>query len=292
MKTKEQKELLKKCRHRAEIPFTIGAVLLTVLFVVLVVFLVRSVGQENSWAEDFLMNRLEYGEEEISFAVKCGKYLLIVIVIILVLKLTWELFKNAGIAMVNDIPVEEDFCPEIFAEYRQHCERLGIKNIPRLLLATDTGNLEDTGIRIKSNRYLRMDLYNIGYDDSITRFDIVHDLADIAYRHYDYPILIATVVARWLPPVKNLYSRIMCYSSDRLTAELMGKEECITGLLRKYLQSAYEEDKREEYINRLKIELTPAERLSAVLNNLSTDTPSYQYRLQAILKDDNRGRVI
>ena len=292
MKTKEQKELLKKCRHKAEMPFTIGAILLTVLLVALVIFLFRSVGGENPWAEEFLMNELEFGEKEIEFALKCGNFLLIVIVAVLVLKLTWELFKNAGIAMVNDIPVDEEACPELFAEYRQHCERLGIRNVPRLMLAADTGNLEDTGIKLKSNRYLRTDLFGIGYDDSMTRFDIVHDLADIAYRHYDYPILIATIAARWLPIVKNLYSRVMCYSSDRLAAELMGREECITALLRKYLNAAYDEDQREEYVKRLDRELTPIERVSAVLNNLSTDTPSYLYRLQALVRDDNRGRII
>ena len=290
MKTKEQKELLAKCRHRAEIPMTVIAVILTVLFVFLVVFLVRSLGDDQR-AEDFLVNQLEFEETDIEFALKCGKYLVVAIIAVMVLKLAWELFRNAGIAMVEDIPIEESDSPEIFQEYREYCEKLGITDIPKFLLAADRGNLESTGITIKSNRYLRMNIFGIGLDDSITKFDILHDLADMAYRHYDYPLLIATVVARRLPLVKNLYSRIMCYSSDRLAAELMGREECITVLLRKYLKAAYEEDQREEYVKRLDRELNFVEKISAVLNNLSTDTPSYIYRLKAIV-DDKSGRVI
>ena len=291
MKTKEQKALLKKCRHKAEIPVTIAAVILTVLFVLFVVFLVHSL-ENNQWAEDFLMYQLGYEETDIQFALKCGKYLVIVIIAIMVLKLTWELFKNAGIAMVEDVPIEESDNPEIFNEYREWCKKLGIQKIPKLLLAVDKENLESTGITIKSNRYLRMDLYKLDdRDDNIVRFEILHDLAHIAYHHYSYPLLIATVVARWLPFAKSIYSRIMCYSADKLVSEMIGKEECITVLLEKYLMYAYNPEQRDEYVKRLDRKLNTAEKISSVLNNLTTDTPSYLYRLKSIA-DDRDGRVI
>ena len=73
MKTKEQRELLAKCRHKAEIPVTVAAVILTILFTVLVIFLFKSSGN-NQWASDFLMNTLEYEEAEVDFAIKSGKY--------------------------------------------------------------------------------------------------------------------------------------------------------------------------------------------------------------------------
>lgn len=295
MKTKEQKALLKKCRHKAEIPVTVAAVILTVLFIFFVVFLIHSLGN-NQWAEDFLVNQLEYEEADIQFALRCGKYLVIAIIAIMVLKLTWELFKNAGIAMVEDVPVEESHEPEIFNKYREWCEKLGIQKTPKLLLATDKENLESTGITIKSNRYLRMnlstlDIRDIAGDENIVWFEILHELAHIAYHHYSYPLLIATVVARWLPFVKNIYSRIMCYSADRLVSEIIGKEECITVLLENYMMSAYESEQRDEYVKRLDRKLNTVEKLSAVLNNLTTDTPSYLYRLKAIV-DDRDGRVI
>lgn len=296
MKTKEQKELLAKCRHKAEIPVTVAAVILTMLFTGFVIFLFRSSGN-NQWASDFLMNNLEYEEAEVKFALECGRYILIVIVIVLLLKLFWELFKNAGIAMVHDVPVEESYSPEVFREYKECCGKLGITKVPKLLLATDKENLESTGITIRSNRYLRMYLGVVEAaacteDDNLIRFEVLHDLADIAYNHYHYAVLIVTIAARWLPIVKNIYSRVMCYSSDRLTAEIMGKDECITVLLENYLQSAYEPDKREEYMNRLDRKLTPIEKLSEVFDNLSTDTPSYLYRIRALADDSNSGRII
>ena len=298
MKTKEQRALLKKCRHKAEIPATIVAIALTVLFVVLVIFLVDSIGKGNDQgAKAILTERLEYEEADIRFALKCGKYLLLAIAAFLILKLIWELFKNAGIAMVQDIPVKEEYVPGIYKEYLECCEKLGIKKIPRVLLAVDKDNLESTGILIKSNRYLRVDQSSLDdadthSDNNIIRFEVIHDLAHIAYHHYSYPILIATVVARRLPFVKNIYSRIMCYSADKLTAELIGREECITVLLEKYMMTAYEPDERDEYVKRISdIKLNPIERLSAALNNLTTDTPSYIYRLKAII-DDKSGKVI
>ena len=292
MKTKEQKELLAKCRHRAEIPVTVIAVVLTILLAVFVVFLFKSSGNDQ-WASDFLMNELEYEEADVDFALKCGKHLLIVIFIVLFLKLLWELFKNAGIAMVHDVPVEESYCPKIFKEYKECCAKLGITNIPRLLLATDKENLESTGISILSNRYLRMDQAALfEEDDNAVRFEVLHDLADIAYNHYYYPVLIATIAGRWLPIIKNIYSRVMCYSTDRLTAELMGKDECITVLLKDYLQAAYEPEKREEYLKRLDRKLSPIEKLSEIFDNLSTGTPSYLYRIKALADDNNNGRLI
>ena len=72
----------------------------------------------------------------------------------------------------------------------------------------------------------------------------------------------------------------------------MGKDECITVLLENYLQSAYEPDKREEYMNRLERKLTPIEKLSEVFDNLSTNTPSYLYRIRALADDSNNGRII
>ena len=296
MKNKAHKELLKKCRHKAEIPFTIFSIILTILFAFFVSFLFKSSGN-NEWALNFLMNNLEYEEADVDFALQCGKYILIVIVIVLFVKLFFELFKNAGIAMVHDVPVEESYSPKVFKEYKQCCKKLGITKVPKLLLATDKENLEATGITIKSNRYLRMyiDIVDAAVgseDDNLIRFEVLHDLSDIAYNHYHYVLLILTIVARWLPIVRNIYSRIMCYSSDRLTAELMGKEECITVLLKNYLQSAYEPDKREEYINRLDRKLSPVEKMSEILDNLSSATPSYLYRIKALVDDKNNGRVI
>ena len=296
MKNKAQKELLKKCRHKAEIPFTIFSIILTILFAFFVSFLFKSSGN-NEWALNFLMNNLEYEEADVDFALQCGKYILIVIVIVLFVKLFYELFKNAGIAMVHDVPVEESYSPKVFKEYKQCCKKLGITKVPKLLLATDKENLEATGITIKSNRYLRMyiDIVDAAVgseDDNLIRFEVLHDLSDIAYNRYHYVLLILTIVARWLPIVRNIYSRIMCYSSDRLTAELMGKEECITVLLKNYLQSAYEPDKREEYINRLDRKLSPVEKMSEILDNLSSATPSYLYRIKALVDDKNNGRVI
>ena len=296
MKTKEQKELLAKCRHNAEIPLTVAAVILTILSIVLVILLFRASGN-NQWASDFLMNNLEYEEAEVKFALKCGRYILIVIVIALLLKLFWELFKNAGIAMVQDIPIEESYSPEAFKEYKEWCRKLGITKVPKVSLATDKENLESTGIAIRSNRYLRMYLDMVEAaactgDDNLIRFEVLHDLADIAFNHYHYAVIIMTIVARWLPIVRNIYSRVMCYSSDRLTAEIMGKDECITVLLENYLQSAYEPEKREEYMNRLDRKLTPIEKLSEVFDNLSTGTPSYLYRIRALADDSNPGRII
>ena len=72
---------------------------------------------------------------------------------------------------------------------------------------------------------------------------------------------------------------------------MIGKEECITVLLENFMVSAYDSEQREEYVKRLDRKLNTAEKLSAVLNNLTTDTPSYLYRLKAIV-DDRDGRVI
>ena len=289
MKTKEQKALLKKCRHRAEIPMTVAAIVLTVITVLLVILLVSSVGKDQKAAE-ILTEQLEYEQADIDFAVKCGKYLLIAIVVFLFLKLLWELFKNAGIAMVNEVPFEEKYDPKLYKEYREFCEKLGIREIPKLLLAADKENLESTGITIKSERYLRMDLSSVDItditgDDDVIRFEVLHDLAHIAYHHYHYALLIATVAARWIPIVKSIYNRVMCYSADRLTAELISREECITVFLERYMQSTYESERRDEYIKRLKDQkLTFAERISATLYNLTQDTPSYPDRIRALIK--------
>ena len=292
----DAKDLLKKCRHKAELPITIGAIILTFVFILLVSFLLKSSGS-NQEAQEFLLTNLEYEEAEINFAIKYGKYIFFIILIIQAIKLLWELFKNAGIAVVNDIPIKEDYDQEVFDEYKNACKKLGIENIPEIYLTTDKENLESTGITIKSKKYLRLylsirDEADMFSEENIIRFEFFHELAHIAYKHYDYALLIATVVARWLPITRSIYSRAMCYSADRVAAELLGKEECITVLLKRYLQSTYEEDKREEYIKRLDRKLTISERISSILNNLTSDTPSYLYRIQALVKDDNNGRII
>ena len=85
----------------------------------------------------------------------------------------------------------------------------------------------------------------------------------------------------------------MCYSADRLAAELISREECITVFLERYMQSAYEPERREEYIKRLKDQkLTFTERLSAALYNLTQDTPSYPDRIRALMDERNHGRVV
>lgn len=296
MSEKKDKDLLKKCRHKAEIPITIVAIIITILFTILVVFLFKS-SATNQGAQDFLINSLEYEETDVDFALKSGKYLIIVIILMLAIKLFWELFKNAGIAVVNDIPIEESYDSVLFKEYKEYCRKLGIEKIPEIYLTTDKENLESTGITIKSRKYLRLylsirDEADMFAEENIIRFEFLHELAHIAYHHYNYALLLATIVVRWAPILRSIYSRTMCYSADRLAAEILGKEECITVLLKRYLQSTYEENKREEYIKRLDRKLTISERISSILNNLTSDTPSYLYRIQALVKDDNKGRII
>ena len=54
-----------------------------------------------------MVKNFELEKADIQFALKCGKYLVIAIIAALALKLTWELFKNAGIAMVEDFMTQD-----------------------------------------------------------------------------------------------------------------------------------------------------------------------------------------
>lgn len=292
MKEKEVKELLKKCRHKAEIPITICAILINILAVVLVIY-VFNTDSENLFLFELLSNVFNFEEYDIAIALALGKYLLFFIIVFWIIGLIWMLFTNIGIAMVDDIPLTEKVDSRLYGVYLDYCKKLGIKKIPKLFLAPNLDNIYSDGITIKSNKYVRIDnaatdLAIIDNDWTNVEYEIAWELAHIAYGHYSYWLLLLTVIARWLPIIRSLYSRVMCYSADKLASEIVGKENSIKALLMDYFMNKYEEKKVKDYIGYLYSEKQNfIEKLSEMFTNLSKDMPSYKYRLQALLKDED-----
>lgn len=285
-------ELLKKSRHKAEIPITICAILINVIVVAFLIY-VFNAKTEDLFLFELLSNVFSLEEYEIAIAIACGKYLFLLIIAFWFVRLIWTLFTNVGIAMVDDIPLTEKVDSRLYGIYLDYCKKLGIKKIPKLFLAPNLDNIYSDGITIKSTKYVRIDnaatdLAIIDNDWTNVEYEIAWELAHIAYGHYSYWLLILTVIARWLPIIRSLYSKVMCYSADKLASEIVGKEKSIKALLMDYFMNKYEEKKVKDYIGYLYSEKPNfIERLSEIFTNFSKDSPSYKCRLQALLNDED-----
>lgn len=291
------KKQLKKARHPAEIPLMIVAALITIAFYVFLAYLcVRAATNED--ALNKLMEFLGTDNSTVKFIVKFGAWGVIIIIIYLALYLTYLDKVYIGKSSVSSVRLKDSKYKDINDTIVEYCKKLGIKRIPLAYIEYSPVDSSFLGVKVRgddavsvsSNKIVQAEQKN---DFAYIRYLLARRMAHIYLGHNNLFLTVFTFVAKLIPIFSNAYERAMCYSTDKVVEALIGEDETIKGIYSTYYDDAlYEENADINMIIQDKIKTeNNSEVIGRFIENLFSDDPLPNYRLEAIYKEGKTGRL-
>lgn len=294
MTKKEMAALRKQCRHKAEIPLLILATVISFAILSLIVYFGMIADVTTEVVESF-SDFIGCDKRLAEFLLGCREFIAAIIIVILLGRFIWALYRDNGKAMAWETPVtERQFRPvyDICCEYAQ---KLGIKKekIPHFF----AGNAESVKIdkmsfsNLRSVRIhpsvLRSGLKN---DDNEIRYNVAKAVASIFLRYYSFTSILLLTFTDWVPFFHCMIERSMCYSTDRVVQVLMGEEAAEKAIINDqisfYLYSDIDYDAYFEDISHFS-------GFNIFLENLLSNKPIPRYRIAAIKDPEKKdGRLL
>ena len=282
---KELKELVRKSRHKAELPVTAVFVIISLAMYAAVAYF-GIIAPSLPEGVEKLAEMLEYA----SVLAKCGKYIVIAFVGITLVRIVWAYFRDIGAAFARDVRISEKQSKEVYDIYNSLVERMHYTAPPTLSLSKENSDMTVLGVPIKNYYCIRMNevqvfnAHDYGDDYSKVKFLIASELAHTVLGHKDVLLFILTYPARVIPVFNNLLDHFQTYSSDRVAAELMDEEEIVRAITWDendidYAGWCLDGSKYEKSLND---GINAYFRFGRFIENLSSDTPVPIYRLYAV----------
>ena len=290
MKNRSKKiySTVKKARHPAEIPVTVIAAVITVAFYLLVTYALV-IGANDDAVIGRIMNFLGARARVINYCIRIGGPAIFVIFLILLGRLCLADVSYVGKLASSCPKLENTKYEEIKALYADVIKDLEIEKPPAVYI----GEVDDPsylGITVCSNKALCLnpdDIKDALKDGDLGNLKdtIIRKLAVIYLGHYDIPVVLFTFVARLLPIFHSMCERVLCYSVDKFTTEVSGKDEAIRCLFcSRFNAEDYPEDADgKEIVLKAVKALTSYEKSGLGYNNFTSSEPPVAYRLHAMI---------
>lgn len=285
MMEKELRKLRKTCRHKAEVPAMVTAVIITLLMMVLVIWYGMVVKETPDRMKDYA-DFLGCQVETVEFLLGFKQYIAIAFLAFLMGKFGWTIYRDKGKAMTWETPVSDRQFPEVKEICREYADRLGVKSIPMISIAS-AGTLKMDKVTFSNLDILRIhpSVLSAGIkgDDTMIRYEAARAIASDFLGYRSYLMLILMSATAWIPFFQNLAGRISCYSIDRVIQYLMGDEKAAEAVIKDsvsyYLYKVIDYDAYYEDITQV---TTRASAFAIFLENLQAEKPIPAYRIAAI----------
>ena len=295
---KELRKMARKLRHPAEFPLTVLSVIITLITLAGISY-GAIFARANESAIKFLTEYTGFDEKTIALILSLGGDVAVVLMIVLIIKIIYANLTFLGKVVSQEMRASDSVYSDVCQYYKNRAEELGIKNLPPIFLTTSNYKTEVLGVEIRGKNAITVDKAAVikaeKSDEWLdVEYTICKRVANIFLGHYDLWFQLATFAGRLIPTYKQLFSRAMTYSVDRLVQEMMGEEDAFKAIFTScYDIEMYKDDMeiREIVENKVR-DYSRAERLSKFGANLMSDKPIAPYRLQALLDQDKPGRLL
>lgn len=290
------REKLKSARHKADIPLTILAVLVTLGALALVSW-VAVTARDNESALNTLVEVTGMGKDLVQAILRYGGDIAIAVILYLIAKITAANITFLGKMLSNEMRLTDSRFAYIKDYYRTRAEACGMKKIPELFITGTSYETEVMKVKVRSNKAITIDKKMLlkaeqTGDWQDVEYDVCKRLARIYLGYYDLANQVFTFTAKLIPGLKELLNRCRVYSTDRVVMALMGEEAAVESVFLQCYDSELYKDLDREAIVRRKLENhTRAEDLSKWLENAVSETPVSPYRLIAMLDTKTDGRL-
>lgn len=299
----EVKAIIKKTRHKAELPLKYIAIAMTVIGMLIIGVLAEAVNQDASMktalleklgTEDQMTTALVDGV--LAFGIGCG----IVVLIFFACTILFQYYKLYAQIMSAAVKVTPVNFPEIYAKAQEFTDKLGLKKVPEVYIQQHNGQLNAFATFVVGKRYVQLnaEMVDVAYmenkDFDTLYFVMAHEFGHIYFHHVTLLYNLATLVGRLIPIYGKTLIRAQEFSADRVAQALtdnVNSDKCMALLsggrhLYKYIDINNYAESAEENHNFI-------ERLGRFIINLLADHPITPFRVKAIMDPDRKsGRLI
>ncbi len=298
----DTKEIIKKTRHKAELPLKYISIAITVISMFLIGLAAGLAKNDSDFKAQFLSTIEEdqqfssIVEGLIDFGIGCS----IILVIFLVLLLLYQYYKLYAGIMSYSIKVTPTNFPEIYNKAQEFADKLGLKKVPEVYIQQHNGQINAFATYLVGKRYVQLnaEIVDIAYmenkDFDTLYFVMAHEFGHIYLRHVTLLTNLLTFVGKLIPLFAPTYVRAQEYSADRVAQALtdnVNSEQCMALLssgrhLYKYVDI-------NDYLSSAEGNHNFIERLGRFIINLLADHPITPFRVKAIMDPDRKsGRLL
>lgn len=288
---------IKLIRHPAEITVTVISVIISLaIYALITYFGFISSGEKR--AAKFICKLFEISNDHIPLLAKYGRYLLLAVLAILILRILISYFRDIGSAVARDTEVTNVQSPQIFRTFDKYASLLGFneKNIPAFCLSRNEINIEVLSVPIRNKYCVRIDSFLVfnahdaGEDYTYANFIIASELVHIALGHRGLVLFLLTYPARLIPLFNSLLYRLQTYSADRTVAQIIGKDAVIKAIAwgENNLDFAGQCLNYDEYVTNALKRTGGMFNFASYIENITSDEPIPTHRIKAILALDER----
>ena len=289
-------EVIGKARHPAEIPMTVVAIVITVAVYGLLTYALVF-GASDVAVISKIMSFLGAKSRAIDFCIRVGGPAIFVVLLFLLGKLVMASVSYVGEVSTENPRLDDTKYDEVKKIYSDFISELEIAKAP-VVYVGDHKDPSYLGVTICSEKVICLSQRTItnaykSEDFSEVRDELVRKLARIYLGHYYIPMVVFSYVARLLPIFHSICERILCYSVDGFSKEVLGKEEVISKLFYdNYDGDNYsEEDDINEIVKKTIKNVSSYEKNGRAYNNFFSSEPPVIYRLDALV-NDKPGKVL
>ena len=293
----ELRQMMKGARHPAEIPLTILSVLFTLITFAAISY-ASVFARSSESAMEFLKEMVELDEETIQFILRFGGDIVAILVVVLILRIVYENLTFLGKVVSRDMRAEDSRVEELSRHFQSRARELGIRNLPELFITGSDYETKVLGVDIRGKNAVTISKAMIAEaekngDWNDVEYAVSRRIAHIFLGHYDLWFQLSTLVGKMIPVYRELFSRAMTYSTDRVVSVMMGKEDALYAMFTScYDVDMYKDMEIPEIVESKVKDHTRAERLSKAGANLMSDEPIMPYRLLAIIDRSRPGRLL
>ncbi|MCQ2752086.1 MAG: hypothetical protein MJ189_03195 [Coriobacteriales bacterium] len=286
----------KQFRHAAEIPLHVIIITLNLAILVFIGWLIFILPQDPELIQ-FLSTFFDVPKESIDASLDNGECVLIILLIIVFIRIVGGYLKYIGNTSSFEVKLSQTQMPQVSKICNQYSHRCGLKYEPYVYFYThkksgipgsDEGIISPYIIRLDANQaksYFEYESFWPGLE-----FLIAREIGHIYLGHSSVLLYFACCFARKIPFIGALQYRAMCYSADRVAAELVG-ENALQGLgmsLVKPKNTTYL-NVEELFIGDQKTD-SGLQKVAIIYNNLTSLEPVPALRIYA-LKNNTQGKL-
>lgn len=299
----EVKEIIKKTRHKAELPLKYIAIAMTVIAMFIIGVLAEAVKQDTTvkaklleqlGAEDQMTTALTEGFLE--FGIGCG----IVVLIFFAFVILFNYYKMYAKVMSCAVKVTSVNFPEIYEKACEYADKLGLKKVPEVYIQQHNGQLNAFATFVVGKRYVQLnaEMVDVAYmenkDFDTLFFVMAHEFGHIYFHHVTLLYNLATLVGRLVPIYGKALIRAQEFSADRAAQALTDNVNCDKCMaLLSAGRHLYKYVDISDYSESAEANHNFVERFGRFIINLLTDHPITPFRVRAIMDPDRKsGRLI
>lgn len=220
-------------RHKLEKPLFVISVFLS-----FAIFFLSFLGYEATMEtgdRNLILQIFEIESETAVIVFKIGGYIAIIFIIYIVLNVFMTYYNFLIDAKANDVYISEKQFPMLLEAEKEYAEKLGIEKLSQLFVSNEKEELSVKDIIVINPNVIRIPygeiIVSANKDYYGPKFTIAKHLA-YNYMGYCKPILFLLILfSNWIPILKNIGNRLMTYSTDKIAAELIGKENAIKAIM-------------------------------------------------------------